>query len=238
LDTWVSDLDIPLGQDSLFGAREVLSMVVLPGVNNSLAVSFMKTGLSPPYLGTAVFDNATVRSSITPGHDGAYYLTIGPDASTLYGGDNEGTFYALRVTSGGVTTASTVSGLLGGDGSPVYQAGLFYDGWGDAIDPTIPRVVRTYDNAGLVLPLPDLSRVLILGGVTPPGYVGFSSPTLTLNDASKGARLWSLPLPVQIGINHGPMIGWGSNGVAMRESQVYPNDPAPSIDLMRLDLTD
>src|SRR3981081_1144067 len=51
LDSWVADLDIPLGQDASFGAREVYSMVTLPGVNNSLAVSFFRTLLSPPYLG-------------------------------------------------------------------------------------------------------------------------------------------------------------------------------------------
>jgi uncharacterized protein (TIGR03437 family) len=63
LDSWTADLDIPLGNDPEFGAREVFSMVTLPGINNSLAVAFTETGLSPPYLGTGIFDDAVLRGT-------------------------------------------------------------------------------------------------------------------------------------------------------------------------------
>jgi uncharacterized protein (TIGR03437 family) len=236
LDTWVAELDIPLGQDASFGAREVSSMITLPGANNSLAVSFFKTGLSPPYLGTAIFDNAQIRPVVTPSYDGPLYLFGGPTAGLLYGGDNEGNFYTLAVDTSGVKVAQAFAGLLGADGDSVYAGGLVYDGWGEAVDPSVPRVVSTYDNAGLIVPLLDLKQVLILGGMTPVGYSGsVTGQILTLNDGGSGRRLWSLPMPVQIGLNHGPMFRWGTNGFALRESQLF-NAAAPGVDLFRFSL--
>ena len=234
LNTWIADLDIPLGQDSLFGAREVYSMVTLSGSNTSLAVSFFKTGLSPPYLGTAVFDGAQMRPTVTGSHDGALYLIGSPDANTLYGADSSGNFYTLKVSPAGVTVAGTYPGLLGADGDSVFTGGLIYDGWGTAADPAVPSVVRLYDNEGLIAPSPSSQTVLILGGIPPSGYaVLHLPPVLTAYSGSSGNRLWSLALPVSLAINHGPMYQWGADGVVLREPQ--PNSSvAPGVDLFRI----
>lgn len=155
---------------------------------------------------------------------------------TLYGADESGNFYTLQIDSAGVKVVATFAGLLGADGDSVYTGGLVYDGWGAVVDPIKPLVVRTYDNVGLMVPFLDVEKVLILGDVPPPGYSVLSlSPVLSLHDSNSGLRLWSLPLPVQIASNHGPMIRWGTNGIALRESQTY-NLAAPSIDLFRLNL--
>jgi uncharacterized protein (TIGR03437 family) len=235
LNSWTPDLDIPLGQGD-YGALQVYSMVTLPGVNSSLAVSFTAPGVSPPYLGTAVFDGAQMRPTVIPQERGLGYLLGGPDAGTLYGADESGDLYTLALDAAGITIAGVATGLLGGDGDSVYAGGLLYDGWGAAVDPTIPSVVQTWDNQGLIVPLTDLQQVLILGDVPPPGYAVLTlAPVLTLHDFVTGQRLWSIALPVQLALNHGPMIRCGPNTFALRESQVY-NAAAPAIDLFRLNL--
>ena len=234
LNSWIADLDIPLGQDSLFGAREVYSMVALPGSNTSLAVSFFRTGLSPPYLGTAVFDGAQMRPTVTRSHDGPLYLLGAPDASTIYGADSEGAFYTLKADASGVKVAGTYPGLLGADGDSVFAGGLIYDGWGTVVDPTVPEIVRTYDNEGLIAPPPVSQTVLILGDVPPPGYAVLQlGPVLTGYNGSSGDRMWSLALPVSLATNHGPMFQWGTDGVVLRETQA-DSVAGPGIDLFRI----
>lgn len=237
LNSWTADLDIPLGQDSLFGAREVYSMVTLPGSSTSLAVSFFRTGLSPPYLGTAVFDGQQMRPTVTPGHDGPLYLLGGPDANTLYGADDSGNFYILNVDANGVKVNATYPGLLGTDGDFVFADGVIYGAWGTLVDPAIPAVVRTYDNQGLIAPSPISELVLILGGVPPPGYSVFPvTPVLTAYTGSSGDRIWSLALPLNFATNHGPMFQWSADGVVLREPQVN-SVTAPGIDLFRIEST-
>jgi hypothetical protein len=164
------------------------------------------------------------------------YLFGGPDASTLYGGDEAGDLYILKVDSSGVGVLSSSSGLLGNVGGSIYFGGLIYDGFTGIVDPAMPSIVTAFDNQGTIAPLPAGSQVLILGGVPPPEYPPqFVNPVLTLNDAATGIRLWSLPLPLQIEDYQGPMIFWGTNGVALREGQ-YGDSPAPSVDLFRLNL--
>jgi hypothetical protein len=234
LSSWQPDLTIPLGSDPSYGARNALSMITLPGVDTSLAVSFSVPGVSG-IIGMAVFDGAKpgpVASRINPNH-----LVGGPNSGTLYAADATGNFYVLGLTPNGVTITEQATGLTGADGDSVYAAGLFYDGWGGVIDPTVPSVIATYDNQGLILPLPDLQKTLILGTVPPPGYTILSLvPSLTLHNIAGGARLWSLPLPVSSYSNHGPMIRFGQNGVALREPGIFSSSPAAGIDLFRLNL--
>jgi hypothetical protein len=54
---------------------------------------------------------------------------------------------------------------LGGDGDSVYTEGVVYSGWGSSVNPAGPSVIQTWSSAGLIVPLPDLGKVLILGGV-------------------------------------------------------------------------
>ncbi len=233
LDTWTDDLDIPLGQPGLPGTLTAFSMTTLPGQSRSLAVSFIQLGLSPPYVGTAVFDDAELRGFTLVGTE---YLFGGPSPGTLYGGDMEGGFHVLQVDSTGVHAVAEVQGLLGGDGDSVYAGGLVYSGWGSLIDPVAAQTITLYDNQGPIVPLPSSNQALILGGVPPPGYlVTYSEPVLTLHDSKTGIRRWSVPLPIQFYTNHARMFGWGTNGVGLRE--LGPNTSvAQGIDLFRLNL--
>ena len=96
--------------------------------------------------------------------------------------------------------------------------------------------VRSFESAGPIVPLPDLQEVLILGEIPAPGFSLLQfGPVLSLHNDGSGQRLWSLPLPVQITQNHGPMIRCGKNSIALREAQPY-NGPAPGIDLFRVNL--
>lgn len=208
-------------------------MVVLPGVNTSLAVSF---SISPtlPYVGTAVFDGPQMRPTVSK--RGAGTLIGGPDASTLYGA-NGGDFFTLALDASGVTVTGEVDGLLVLNGDPVYAGGLIYGGWGTAADPVTQSIVASYDNQGLIVPLEELNKVLIVGSVPPGGWTVPSLPSvLTLSEADTGVRLWAVSVPVQMSGNHGPLIRWGQDGFAMREPQVY-NAAAPGVILFRLDLS-
>ncbi len=105
------------------------------------------------------------------------------------------------------------------------------------VDPSIPTVRATYDNSGLVVPFLDLQKVVILGGNPPPGYDLVSlGPVLSLHNAAGGARLWSLPLPISLNSNHGPMIRWGQSGIALRDPVGFNSNPWQGVDLFRLDL--
>lgn len=212
LSSWSVDLRIPLTPDPNFGAIEASSMVNLGAEDNSLAVSFIGN-LNPPYLGTGVFDGATLRPTVTPARNGPEYLLGGPDPQTLYGSDGNN-FYTLQITPQGVTVAGGVTGLMGGGNNAVYFGGLVYSGSGRAIDPAGPTIVQTWSSSvpELIAPFPDLSKVLLLGN----GTNAFAATLpLGLYDASSGALLWSINLPAQGYIG---MIGWGSNGVALRSS--------------------
>lgn len=160
-----------------------------------------------------MFDGSAARGMSVTNFNRQAYLIGGPSATTLYGSDAAGDLYTLAINSGGVSVASEVGSLIGAEGDPVFAGGLIYDGWGSVVDPAIPAVIATYDNQGLILPFPDLGKVAILGGVPPPGdAIESAPPTLTLNDIAGGTRLWTLSIPAQTTLNHGPMIRWEQNG--------------------------
>jgi uncharacterized protein (TIGR03437 family) len=231
LNTWTPDLDIPLGSDPNFGARQVVSMMTLPGANNSVAVAMS----APEFNGllVAIFDDAQMRPTTTPGPP---YLIGGPAATTIYATADNGDLATLAVSAQGVTVANTVRGLLMGGGNSVYAGGLIYNGYGAAVDPAVPSVVATYDNQGLIVPLTDLNQVLILSGISSNNGAPVMVPALTLSNSSGGARLWSLPMPLRDFIDDGPLLRWGANGFALREYQPV-NQPASTIDLFRLNLS-
>jgi hypothetical protein len=235
LATWTANLDIPLGNDQYFGARHVYTMTALPQTETSLAVSFRIPGLSPPYVGTAVFDGAVMRPKMTPGHDGPAYLIGGTSDTTLYAADEEGGFYVLKLDASGIAVAQMIVHLCGGDGDSILSNGLIYTGWGAAIDPAGPSLVAAFGAAGPIRPVPDQHSVLILGGDSPPGYVGFRGPNLNLIDVTSGARIWSLPLPAHFDRNHGPLIRWGTNGIAFRD--YFDFSPAARVYLFRVNFS-
>ncbi|HVW86295.1 MAG TPA: hypothetical protein VHB50_16520, partial [Bryobacteraceae bacterium] len=165
-------------------------------------------------------------------------LIGGPNAGTMYASDGSGDLFALAVTPAGVSVAGASHGFPGADGDPVYANGLIYDGWGGIIDPAIPAVVATFDNQGLILPLTDVGLALILGGAPPPGHaIVTGPPQLSLNSIQGGTRYWSLPIPAQTSQNHGPMLRWGQNGIALREPGDYGIDSSRGVDLFQVNLS-
>jgi uncharacterized protein (TIGR03437 family) len=222
LNSSTVDLTVNIG-------TSVTSMRVLPGLNTALAVVASSQ--------LFVFDGAQRRANTTGNFNGPSFLIGGPDVTTLYGGDSIGNLYTLSITPAGISVVGTAAGLLGADGDPVFAGGLIYDGWGAVVDPAIPAVTATFDNQGLILPFPDLGKVLILGGAPPPGSTILTAPpVLTLHDISGGARFWSLPIPAQTTLNHGPIIRWEQNGIALREPGSYASDPAFGLDLFRINI--
>jgi uncharacterized protein (TIGR03437 family) len=230
LTTWTNDLSINVGANPSGVGSTASSIKVLPGMNTGLMVLANGT--------ISVYDGAQVRTNVIKSFNGPSFLVGGPDAGTMYGSDTAGDLFALAVTTSGVSVAGEWNGLLGADGDPVYANGLIYDGWGGIVDPTIPAVVGTFDNQGLVVPLTDLGLALILGGAPPPGYsVTTGPPQLSLNSITGGARYWSLAIPAQTYQNHGPLLRWGQNGIALREPGAYATDPSSGVDLFQVNLS-
>jgi uncharacterized protein (TIGR03437 family) len=219
LNSWAAELEISLGQNT------ASSILVLPGQNSSIAVCF-------PQGGVAIFDEGGMRPAVVGSSNSPTSLFGGANATTLYGGDAYGNFYVLALTSGGVQVAQSVAGLLGSSGDGVYAGGLVYDSAGQAIDPLLLTVAMTFNNTGLIVPLLDLQEVLILASYSPFAL----PPALSLHNSGTGQRIWSMTLPITFTVNHGPMLRWGTNGIAIREPQVN-SLTAPGIDLLRLTLS-
>jgi hypothetical protein len=231
LNSWTTEATIPT-------SSSVLSMVVLPGLPQSIAVSFSSGG-SPSYGGTQVFDGTQQRMNIKP-FSGPNYLVGGPNAELLYGYDGSGTLYNLSLSPSSIQIAST-STIATGPVMPVYAGGLLYM-WDAAVDPTVWRVTQTFGIGGVVGPFAALNRILVLevGDVLFGVNLG---NVLALVDVNTGARIWTLPFPAlpsySNGIMNDPIITWGANGVAFRDNTgEYSIFNSPSILLFRVNVSE
>jgi hypothetical protein len=239
LSTWAAEVDIPLGTSSINLPNQVLSMTVLPNLPQSIAVSLTDGG-DPPFGGTIVFDGAQPRGNPTGDFMGASYLLGGPNSTTLYGSDGDGTLYTLALNSSGVSVANTAV-LDSAFGIPEYAGGLVYFP-GAAVDPTIPAVVQTYGVEGVVGVFPAANKVLVLayGDVL---YNVDLGNYLALVDMTNGARIWTLAVPVMPadanGTQNDPILTWGTNGVAFRDGTGdYSILESPAIQLFQVNISD
>jgi hypothetical protein len=217
LSTWAVEADIPLGTSDINLPYQVLSMAVVPNQPQSIAIS-LTDGSDPPYGGTIIFDGMQPRGPKSGDFVGASYLLGGPNSTTLYGSDGDGTLYTLALSSTGLTVADMAT-LDATFGIPVYVDGVVYCP-GAVVDPTVPAVTQTYGVEGVVGVFPAANEVLVLayGDIL---YNVDLGNYLALVDLTTGARIWTQALPALVadanGIQNDPIITWGTNGVALRD---------------------
>ncbi len=239
LSTWTAEVDILLGTSSINIPYQVLSMTALPNQPQSIAVS-LTDGSDPPYGGTIVFDGAQPRGTKTGDFMGASYLLGGPNSTTLYGSDGDGTLYTLALNSSGVSVTDTAI-LDAAFGIPLYAGGLVCFP-GAAVDPTIPAVVQTYGVEGVVGVFPAANKVLVLNYGDVLNNVDLGN-YLALVDLTTGARIWTLAVPAMPadanGIQNDPILTWGTNGVAFRDDTGdYSILESPAIQLFQVNISD
>ena len=215
LATMTPDLDIPTGY------YPTGSMTVLPGVNTSLVVTHTSGA-------AAVFDGARKRPNELGGggHFAPGYLTGGPNSSTIYGsgggGSGGGDFFELAIDEQGISVAEHIPSLLGNTGPPVYADGILYSQWGMFLDPARGSLIGRFPAAGLIRPLPELGRTVILGGDL---AIGFSSPNAPLHlmvfENFTDRRLAAIRLPAVMSHSRARLEHWGADGLAFRETNPH-----------------
>ncbi|GAC1654166.1 MAG: hypothetical protein NVS4B3_17890 [Gemmatimonadaceae bacterium] len=215
LGTFTVGLQFSLGNDPNLGARYVEEMAVLPGTSTSVAVSRRYVNVSPTSAGAAIYDNGVARTTATPDYEIDDEIAFGASANTLYSIDNEttgGTFRRLAVAASGLTSTSSVNGLVQSFGVLMrYANGRLYLTNGQVIDPvagTTAGRCTTGSTWGAVQPDSANSRAFLLDG---------NVPTLRACDAVTFASHGTLTVPGVSG-STGALARWGSDGIAFSEN--------------------
>jgi hypothetical protein len=206
-----------LGSDLLFGPRYAEDLAVLPGSTASVAVAMQYPGVSPTHAGVAVFDDGTMRPSVTPGHTGSNVITFADASGLLYGFNREtteGGFRRMTIDAQGVSVLDATPGLWPSYWSPfahpVPAGGLLYLVDGSVVDPTARAAVGKF--------------VLTLGNATAGGvavdtgaaraYFIEDTDLFAYRLADRG-RVGAAPLQPSLGVRRG-LVRWGADGLAMR----------------------
>lgn len=106
LTTFEIDGQLLLPSAGFLGANRAEDIVVLPGQPQRVAVSLRNTCCSPRHSGVVLFSGTTLLPLRTQGHTGSNRIVAGPDASVLYGYNNETTEFGFRriaVSDSGLT---------------------------------------------------------------------------------------------------------------------------------------
>jgi hypothetical protein len=214
--TQAVDLTIPLGTGT-FGPRFAEDIHVLPGSPGTIALSLRNFGVSPRHEGVAIYDGATIRMTMTPGHTGSNVIEFSASAGTLYGYNNETTEFGFRtmaVTAGGVAVTDNYTSfqspiLISGFNTDIHFGGGFiFSTEGKMIDPIARTVVRTFTLPGtfsnLVVSEPSLNRVFYQ-----------TSFTIRAFDTGSGIEVGNASVPGMTG-NPASLIRWGAKGLAFR----------------------
>ena len=166
----------------------------------------------------AIYDGATRRAQVTPGHTGSNVIEFSASAGTLYGYNNETTEFGFRrmaVTAGGVTVTDNYTSfdsptLLSGFGTDIrFGGGFIFSTEGKMVDPFARTVVRTFvlpGAFGVVAQEPSLNRVFYL-----------TSNTIRSFDVGSGTEVGSASVTGMSG-TPGNLIRWGAKGLAFRTS--------------------
>jgi hypothetical protein len=206
LATFTKDIDIPLTGDNFFGSRYADDIQPIPGLPRTIAVSTFYTGVSPRNSGTFLFDNAVARPASGPNHTGSNRITRGPDASRIYGYNDESTEYGFRsvlVAADGLHEETVNGGLIQGFYADIeYGGGFVFATTGDVISVPAMRKVGTIPKRGVVRPDAANARVHFLSGDSVATYHYTTFDNLgTFTDPALAA--------------HTRLIRWGSDGLAV-----------------------
>ena len=215
LTTQTAGLQFSLGS-GISGVYSAEDISVMPGQADTVAISREDPNFN--HGGVAIYDNGVVRANTTPPPTGSNVIEFSPNASTLYGYNNESSEFGLRkmaVDSFGVTVVSTTRNLISNFGTNIVQHnGLLYSTRGQVVDPETLTRVGTFpltDFPSFVLPDSSANRVYFLSG--------FFSSTVTLRafDLTTFVQVGSLSIN---GISGNPssLIKWGTDGLAFRTS--------------------
>ena len=205
------------GVQFAFGSDKLADMEVVPGSQQSLAVSrgiFFSGSV-------AVFDNGVQRPNASTGD--AYALgpiEFGATPSTLYGYDPFSSGFELvkfELNASGVKPVGVARSLIAGfDNGIEFAGGRLYSSSGLVIDPEANAGVGRFNRAGApfgttaVLVDPTLGRAFYLSTGTKSSG---TSAVLTAYDINTFLPLGSVTLPDVYGTPAG-LVRWGTNGLA------------------------
>jgi hypothetical protein len=226
------DVKMPLGWAPLTGgARFPLDLEVAPGFPGTVAsASGTIDAFSPANGGNiTVFDEAVPRANVSALF-GQFYNSIqwGPDASTLYANDSQGTnfsFYSFPVDQSGVGQGLVYPNTFSG----VFYARIQYDpvtsriygGDGTVVDPKTGSPVGSFGDSGQIVADGALNKAWRTPNQkTVSGVVG--DLVIQSMDLKTFAPIESLTIPnVQGSVLR--VIRWGTNGLAFNTDlgQVY-----------------
>jgi DNA-binding beta-propeller fold protein YncE len=138
------------------------TMVVIPGMTDTIAVSLFVKGLSPRHKGVVVLDSGDPRPERGPGHTGSNRIVATDEPAVLYGYNNETTDFGLRrmaVDDDGVRVTRTRGGVFSGFGLDiVHGGGRIYATSGAVADVRTGKLAGTVPAAGPVAVDPERKR--------------------------------------------------------------------------------
>lgn len=148
LATFTADIQFSLGTSPIYGPLYAEDIEVQPGNAGTVAVSLIRSGVSPRHGGVAIYDDGIQRPNITPDHTGSNRIEFSSVPSTLYGYNNETTEFGFRemlVDMNGVTVLDVSQDFISGFGVDIeYQDGRVYSTTGVVLEPGTPTILGTY----------------------------------------------------------------------------------------------
>lgn len=148
LTTFTADIQFSLGTSPTYGPLYAEDIEVQPGNAGTVAVSLIRSGVSPRHGGVAIYDDGIQRPNITPDHTGSNRIEFSSIPSTLYGYNNETTEFGFRemlVDINGVTVLDVSRDFISGFGVDIeYQDGRVYSTSGVVLEPETPMILGTY----------------------------------------------------------------------------------------------
>lgn len=210
-----TDINYPLGSDSLFGPFFALDLQVAPGAPHTTAVSLGSRGVSPQAIGgITIFDDATPRPTSAPGVFDLYdSIQWGPDATTMSAANGDDTgfnFYTLSVNASGITKTHDFPSTFGSFGNQLHfdrGTKLVYSNDGHALDPVTGLQAGIFQASGTMVPDSSLNTAFFMSQ-------NFAANAVTIQsyDLTHFTPVGSINVPVTGNAKH--LIRWGQNGLA------------------------
>ena len=137
-----------LGSSNFYGPYYAGQIAVMPGSPDTVAVSRIALGVSPDYMGTAIFDNGVMRPTVDNTFSGAGAIAFGSDPATLYGYNHEDTgfdLYRFAIDALGISVAASEGNVVSGFNVDIIADGdTIYSTSGKAVDGSLFQILGTY----------------------------------------------------------------------------------------------